>query len=247
MGIEKNFRRKTLIRAAVVDDDIAVQNTLTQYIKDYEKNNKIKFNITIFSDASQIVNQYKAVYDIIFMDIQMDEMDGLKAAKMIREMDQEVIIIFVTNMADFAIKGYTVDAQSYVVKPIMYVDFVQQLTKAVQRIEYNRNAFILVTVNNEILRLDISKIAYMESSEHKVVVHMETKELTIYSSLKKMEQQVEGYYFVRCNSGYLVSLSHVEGVERDVVIVSGDRLTMSRSKKKKFMNALADYIGGEFK
>ena len=234
-----------MIRVAIVDDDIAIQNKLKQYMKDYEKEIDEKFNITAFSDASQIVENYRQVYDIIFMDIQMEEMDGLAAAEMIRAMDQEVIIIFVTNMAGFAIKGYKVDALSYVVKPILYIDFVQQLVKAVKRLEYSRNAFMLVTVNSEITRVDISKISYMESVEHKVVIHMENEELTIYSSLKKLEQQVQGYQFARCNSGYLVSLRHVDRIDKDTVVVGGDSLLISRSKKKAFMNALAEYIGGE--
>lgn len=236
-----------MIRVAIVDDDTAIQDMLIQYIKEYEKKIDEKFNIVTFADACEIVDGYRQVYDIIFMDIQMASMDGLTGAEKIRGMDQDVIIIFVTNMAGFAIKGYKVDALSYVVKPILYIDFAQQLSKAVKRIVYNRTAFILMTVNSEILRVDISKVAYMESKEHRVIIHMEKEELIVYSSLKKLEKQVEGYHFARCNSGYLVSLSHVESVNRNSVVVDGGQLAISRSKKKTFMSALAEYIGGEYR
>lgn len=235
-----------MIRVAIVDDDSLIQNKLKQYIKEYEKNKEEKFNITLFSDALEIVTPYKKQYDIIFMDVEMEKMDGLTAAEEIRKLDAQVIIIFVTNMAGYAIKGYKVDAFSYVVKPVSYIDFGQQLDKAVSRVVYNRTAFLLVTVNSEIVRLDVSTISYMESIEHRVIIHMEHDTLAIYNTLLKLEELVKNYHFARCNSGYLVSLSHVEKIDKDIVYVGGDQLIISRSKKKSFMNALAEYIGGEY-
>ena len=235
-----------MIRIAIVDDDVLIQKHLKQYIKEYEKGMNEKFMIKSFSDASQIVEDYKMVYDIIFMDIQMEHMDGMTAAKKIRVLDKDVIIIFVTNMADFAIEGYKVDALSYVVKPILYLDFVQQLNKAIKRIEFSRKSYLLVSAKKEILRLDISKIAYLESIEHKVVIHMEDENIEIYSSLKKLEKQLQNNWFFRCNSCYLVSLRHVEGITKNNVVIGEETLPISRGKKKPFMNALAEYIGGEF-
>lgn len=235
-----------MIRVAIVDDDVTIQNKLKQYIKEYEKNKDEKFSITLFSDAADLVAPYKKQYDIIFMDIEMPRMDGVTASEEIRKHDTDVIIIFVTNMAGYAINGYKVDALSYVVKPILYIDFVQQLDKAVSRVVFNRTAFLLVTVNSEIIRLDVSKIAYMESIEHKVVIHMEHEEISLYNTLSKLENLVKDYHFARCNSGYLVSLSHVERIDKDMVYVGGDKLIISRSKRKSFMNALSEYIGGEY-
>lgn len=238
--------RVNLIRVAIVDDDLTIQNRLKQYINDYEKEKKEKFKVTTYNDAADIVEHYKGHYDIIFMDIQMEKMDGLTAAGKIREVDKKAIIIFVTNMAGYAIQGYKVDALSYVVKPIVYVDFAQQLDKALSKIALSKSAFLLVTVGSEIIRLDITKISYMESIEHKIYIHLENETIAIYNSLSKLEQLVKKYHFARCNSCFLVSLKHVERVEKDTVIVNGEALVVSRSKKKNFMNALAEYIGGDF-
>lgn len=235
-----------MIRVAIVDDDSIISNKLKEYLSEYEKTKNEKFHITMFTDGADLLKTYKKQYDIIFMDIEMPIMNGVTAAEEVRKVDTTVNIIFVTNMAGYAINGYKVDALSYVVKPVSYIDFAQQLDKAVTRVSYNRKAFLLVTIGSEIIRLDISKITYMESIEHRVAIHMEHEELIIYNSLMKLEKLVKDYHFARCNSGYLVSLSHVEYIDRDIVVVSGDKLVMSRSKKKSFMNALSEYIGGEF-
>lgn len=235
-----------MIRVALVDDDSMIRKRLAQYIYDYEKESDEKFNIRSFQDAEDIVEQYKSVYDIIFMDILMEKMDGMTAAKKIRDLDKNVIIIFVTNMESYAIQGYKVDAFSYVIKPVAFFDFVQQFDKAVKKIQKIRNAYVLVTNNSEIMRLDISKISYMESMEHKVIIHMDKEEVVVYSSLKKLEKEVEGYYFARCNNCYLVNLRHIDAIDKDTAIVGGNELVISRSKKKSFMNAFVTYIGGEF-
>ena len=237
---------ENLIRVAIVDDDQTIQSKLESYIHEFENQSKEKFKIDFYSDASDLVKNYKSQYDIIFMDIQMEKLDGLSAAEKIRETDKNTIIIFVTNMSGYAIQGYKVDALSYIVKPIVYIDFAQQLDKAVNKIISNRNAFLLVTVNNEIIRLDVTKICYMESIEHKVSIHLEDETITLYNTLTNLEKLVKSYHFERCNSCFLVSLRHVERIEKDIVKVGGDQLVISRSKKKAFMSALAEYIGGDY-
>jgi len=235
-----------LIRVAIVDDDQTIQSKLERYIHEFENQSTEKFKIDFYSDASDLVKNYKSQYDIIFMDIQMEKLDGLSAAEKIRETDKNTIIIFVTNMSGYAIQGYKVDALSYIIKPIVYIDFAQQLDKAVNKIISNRNAFLLVTVNNEIIRLDVTKICYMESIEHKVSIHLEDETITLYNTLTNLEKLVKAYHFERCNSCFLVSLRHVERIEKDIVKVGGDQLVISRSKKKAFMSALAEYIGGDY-
>ncbi len=235
-----------MIRVALVDDEPHIRKKLEHYINDYGKESNEKFCILTFEDAADLVHQYKPNVDIIFMDIMMEKMDGMTAAKKIREMDKNVIIIFVTNMENFAVQGYKVGAFSYVVKPVQAFDFEQQFDKAVKKVRQSKNAYLLVTINSEIIRLDIYKISYMESNKHQVIIHMDQEKLVVYGSLKKFEKEVEEYFFARCNNCYLVSLRHIDAIEQDTAIVGGDRLAISRSRKKSFMKAFVNYIGGEF-
>ena len=116
-----------------------------------------------FSDGSEIAEDYSGDYDIILMDIQMKFMDGISAARKIREMDQEVIIIFITNMTNYAIRGYEVDAMDYIVKPVEYFAFSHKLDRAVKRIRKKEKHYISIPMENGVRKMDIAGIYYIES------------------------------------------------------------------------------------
>ena len=122
-----------MIRLALVEDDALYRSQLREYIDKYSAASGEKFTVTEFSDGDEIALGYKAVYDIILMDIEMKFMDGMMAAEEIRKKDTEVIIIFITNSPQYAIKGYAVDALDYVLKPVSYYAFSQRLSRAIER------------------------------------------------------------------------------------------------------------------
>ena len=123
-----------MIHIAVVEDEKLFAEQILNFIRKYEKENNRQIKVTAYSDGEDIVEDYKGEYDIILMDIQMRFMDGMTAAEKIRSLDDEVIIMFITNMIQYAVRGYEVDAMDYVVKPVEYFSFSQKLDKAIARI-----------------------------------------------------------------------------------------------------------------
>lgn len=236
-----------MIRIAIVEDEIQVQQQLAGYIREFEKESGERFEVTIFSDGDEITDEYQAVYDIIFLDIQMRRVDGMQAAEQIRQLDTDVILIFITNMANYAIRGYAVDAMDFVLKPVPYFAFSQELKKAVSRLKLQTKQYLLLPVESGVIRMEAAKITYIESVSRRLVIHSIDEAYTIYGTLKEMEEKLAGQYFFRCNNCYLVNLSYVEGVKNNMVIVSGSELQISRPRKKAFMAALADYVGGVIK
>ena len=125
-----------MIRVAIVEDDAEVQGVLQEYVRRYTRQYGTEFEVSVFADGVDILEDYRAVYDIIFLDVEMKHLDGMTTAERIRQMDTEVILIFITNMAQYAIRGYSVGALDYVLKPVPYFAFSQQLLKAVaQRLQ----------------------------------------------------------------------------------------------------------------
>ncbi len=236
-----------MIRIAIVEDDPAVRDQLVGYVHRYERQYGKMFELTTFADGDEIVSDYRAVYDIILLDVQMRRMDGMAAAEAIRKVDQDVILIFITNMAQFAIRGYAVDALDYVLKPVPYFAFSRQLQKAVERLQRRQKTFLTVPVEGGLRRVDVASLYYLESEGHYVRLYTEDGELLTPGSLKAYEEKLANKPFVRCNSGYLVNLAQVLAVQQNNVQVGPYTLQISRPRKKAFLEALTDYIGGDAK
>ena len=115
-----------MINIAIVEDEKLYVSQFKEYISRYEKESGNRINVSVFPDGAEIVENYSGDFDIILMDIQMKYMDGMTAAEQIRKLDSEVIIMFITNMTQYAIRGYEVDALDYVVKPVEYFSFSQK-------------------------------------------------------------------------------------------------------------------------
>lgn len=234
-----------MIRVAVVDDEKETLNELQGLINKYSEENNVKFNISFFSDGDELVDRYtvqKEHYDIIFLDIRMPFMNGMEAAKKIRQQDKEVGIIFVTNMTQYAVQGYKVDALDYVLKPISYTSLSKCITKAIERMKKNKTKYITVPVKNGVYRIEISDIYYVESQKHVLVFHTKLGDFKTYGKMTEAEQQLSQVNFYRVNKGYLINLSQVIGImNNDVILPGGQHIPLSRTRKKSFMEALAAY------
>lgn len=233
-----------MIKIAIVEDEAAVRDQLTDYVRRYTRQYGTEFEVTSFTDGDEILENYRPAFDIIFLDVEMKRLNGMETAQRIRELDDDVLLIFITNMAQFAIRGYAVDALDYVLKPVPYFAFSQQLQKAVARLQARQKTFLTVPVEGGLRRVNVATLYYLESDGHKVRLYGEDGELTAPGTLKSFEEKLAGKPFARCNSGYLVNLAQVLGVQQNTVQVGPYELQISRPKKKAFMEALTDYIGG---
>lgn len=232
-----------MIRIAIVEDEIVYAQQLQEFLRQYESEQEENFQITVFSDGDEIVHKYKAEYDIILMDVEMQFMDGMSAAEEIRKVDTEVVIIFITNMPQYAIRGYAVDALDYVLKPVSYFAFSQRLNRAIARMKKRENKTIFVGVKGGTVRLDAADVFYIESQGHTLNFHTSSGIYEAFGTMKEQEERLEPLHFYRGNKGYLINLAHVEGVRDGYAVVRGEQLLLSRARKKEFMETLTRYWG----
>lgn len=232
-----------MIRIAIVEDEEYYVSQLTQYLDEYQKETGENFDITVYRDGDGITARYRAQFDIILMDIQMKFVNGMTAAEEIRKVDSEVVIIFITNMTQYAIRGYEVDALDYILKPVSFFAFSQKLGRAITRIRKRECKYITVQVKGGILRLSTSDIYYIESEGHSLIYHTSTGSHTVSGTMKSVEEQMAGLNFSRGNKCYLINLEHVEGVKDKCAIVRGEKLQLSRPRANSFMQELTKYWG----
>ena len=147
-----------MITIAIVEDEEAYAKQLTEYIEKYQQESGRRFRVIRFTDGDEIVEKYTGEYDIILMDIQMQFMDGMTAAEEIRKFDTKVVIMFITNMTNYAIRGYEVDAMDYVLKPVTYFSFARKLERAIGRIPQKAGRPVKVNTQEGVVRLDAGSI-----------------------------------------------------------------------------------------
>ena len=232
-----------MLRIAVVDDEREFQKQMRQYLSRYETEENQKFQVTEFLDGLDIAENYQGLWDIIFMDIKMKHMDGLAAARKIREYDSNVILIFITTMGKYAINGYEVEALDFVVKPMDYEQFRIKMRKAQNAVKKQSvKKYLMLAKDGHKERVSTDDIFYVEVKNHNL--HYVTAEQTyvVRGKLGDAEKELTGIQFARCSQSYLVNLKHVIRVEKEQIQVGADWLTLSRARKKTFLQELADYL-----
>ena len=232
-----------MIKIAIVEDEVLYADQLQEYLKKYEEEYRETFEISVFQDGDQIVHHYKAEYDVILMDVEMRFMDGMSAAEEIRKMDTEVVIIFITNMPQYAVRGYEVDALDHVLKPITYFAFAQRLNRAIERIKKRTKRVISVNIKGSQIRMPIESVYYIESQGHTLIFHGVNGEVEAPGTMKEIQEKLRDEHFFRGNKGYLINLAHVDRVVEGCAVVAGEELVLSRGRRKEFMEALAGYWG----
>lgn len=230
-----------MIRIAVVEDDELYISQLLQYLEDYQREEAEEFSIKVYRDGDGITADYKAQYDIILMDIQMKFVDGMTAAEEIRKADSEVVIIFITNMPQYAIRGYEVGALDYILKPVSYFAFCQKLKRAITRLKRTGKHYVVVPVKGGVKRVEVSDIYYIESQGHNLVYHTKDGIFLSAGTMKSAEDALREMHFSRGNKGYLINLEHVEGIKEKCAVVKGENLLLSRPRINAFMQELTKY------
>lgn len=234
-----------MIRVAIVEDEVVYARQLEQYLRRYEKERDLNFHITIFESGLSIVRDYRPEWDIIFLDIRMAQMDGMETAKRIRAQDSSVILIFITSMAQYAIRGYEVDAQDFILKPVNFSQLCVRLDKAVRLLERNTHEYLVLPFEDRKEKVAVEDILYIEVRNHNLEIVTPKRTYSLRATLQEMEGQLANSHFSRCNHCYLVNLRNVTGYLKDSVLVGGRELPVSRPKRKQFLQELSDYLGVE--
>ena len=231
-----------MLKIAVVEDEELYMEQLLGYLKRYGEERQIPINVSSFGDGEDITEDYRADFDIIFLDIRMRFMNGMDAAKKIREKDSRVVIIFITNEAGFAIKGYEVQALDYVMKPVSYETFSAKTDRARMHIEEDTVVYVTFKEGFSENRVDSREILYIESIGHQMRIRTKDGEFRTYAKMNELEEQLSGCGFFRCNKGFLVNMREVDGMIESDCLIGGEKIPVSRRRRTEFMDCLTEML-----
>lgn len=231
-----------MINIAIVEDEKNISQELKNYVKEIFEKNNFDICISCFENAKSFIDLFSSNYDLIFMDINMPIMDGMTAAREIRKTDDKVMIVFVTSLAQYAIKGYEVNAFDFILKPISYNSFSLKLRRVIDYFKKNNDSYLLVKNKITATKIKTSDIKYIEVINHSLIYHTINGNLVATGSLKKVKDELMDLPFEFCNQCYLVNLKYVEKIEDFTVYVDGTKLQISHPRHKAFLHALNNYL-----
>ncbi len=231
-----------MIYTAIVEDNKQDAERLLSFQERYGKEHKLVLQSQWFSDAEKFLETDTERFDIVFMDIELPGINGMEAAEKLRQKNPEIILIFITNLAQYVMKGYQVDALDYVLKPIQYPAFdlkfqkAQKLCKTVKSPKH-----IIVSANEGIYRMDAADVQYIEIFQHHIQYCTTKGTYNGYGSLKKIEDMLPDGYFCRCNNHTIIGIGHIKGMKNGEILVANRPFEVARTRKKELMDAVHRY------
>ena len=234
-----------MYKVVILEDDLSTAKELESFLNRYCKERGIEVTTSHFTNAFDFLEAYDFKADVVFFDIEMPGMNGVEAAKKLREKDSRVTIVFATNLAQYAIEGYGVNALDFILKPFSYPAMELKFGRIFHELTH-QHKLDTITVKNKgnVQMVAVNDIRYVEIRNHALVYHLTDGTISTWGSLNSASETLSPYHFALANACYLVNLSHVRGVSGNEVVVDEERLPISKGKRKSFLGELALYYGG---
>lgn len=231
-----------MLKVVIVEDEDDAANVLISFLERYAREKKENIMHVRYKCTTDFLSGYNGA-DIVFMDINIqNDMDGIKAARKLRQTDSVVTLIFITSFEQFAVKGYEVEAFDFIVKPVSYPDFSLRMNRVLKHVQKEKLDVLHIKNDGKVVIVSVRDIKYVEVIHHKLLFHMTGGVIESTGTLRETEGALADKFFVRCNKCYLVNLWYVRGMDGTSVNVDGEMLLVSRPRKKEFLSALNRYL-----
>ncbi len=229
-----------MIHIAICDDEKDFVASLSGLLKQYAAETGEEIKITPYYDGMELIERYDTTIDLIFLDIQMRLLNGLRAAEHIRRMDEGVGIIFLTTLTQYGLEGYKYQAANYIIKPMKYVRLKAEMDQWLKKRRPEEDPAIPVSNDTGKYKVFLRSLKYVETFNRSLLLHTESEDIICHKSMKEMEQILQDKGFVRCHTSYIVNLSYIKGVKKlEIELVTGEKIPVSQPKRKEFMEKLA--------
>ncbi len=237
------------MQIAVCDDEKVFLDLFSGYIKNCmatceEYNNEV--TIDAYSSGELLLEAYNQgqTYDIIFLDIRMDGLNGFDTAKMIRELDSRTMIVFITSLSDYIFNSFEYRPFWFLIKPVSEEKFRYVFFKALTELKHIRTReFSFFTREHGLLSLEISKICYLESVLRRIIIQTTMEQYTYYANISSEEEKLIKYDFVRIHKGYLVNMAYIQRINKNnVVLKNSVVLPLSEHRYKAVFDSFTSYL-----
>ena len=231
-------------RILIVEDTPAEADSLASCLRRYEAERGESFAVEVVPSALEFMERRPRA-DLVFMDIDMPGVNGMEAAELLRTYDEQTPLVFVTNLAQYAVRGYSVDALDFIVKPVEYPDFVLRMDRAMRAMARNAKSTISIPTASGLRVVGLGDIEYVDILRHDLYYHLagEAEPIRVRGSIRAAAEEL-GDGFVKVSASCLANMAQVRLVRQgSVVMAGGDELFFSRGCRKAALETLANYVG----
>ncbi|BDC03366.1 TPA: LytR/AlgR family response regulator transcription factor [Clostridium perfringens] len=225
----------------ICDDEFLHRLILKEFLITILNEEFLEYDLIEYSSGKDLINNYNKA-DLLFLDIQMNELSGMDVARKIRELDNNVEIIFTTAIEKYVFEAYEVRAYRYLLKPIEYEKLKRQVKLCIS--DYLiKNSIISIDTNKVTIKIPIGEILYAEVMKKEVTIHTESKIYTIEISMKRVEKKLLNYGFFRCHHSYLVNLNKISEIRNKTIFINDNEIPISRTRYKSLKIKLVNLLG----
>ena len=234
-----------MYRALIVEDDACAADVLRSHLARFAAEKGTGFSIEILGSALELLEGNHPA-DVIFRDIGLPGINGMEAAEIIRQKDQVTPLVFVTDLAQYAVRGYQVDAVDFMVKPIAYEDFSLRMGRVIRVMARNDSEAVSLSTASGLRMVPAKGIVFVEILKHDLYWHIagEAEPLRMRGSIKETAELLGEERFCRISASHIANMGQVKRVRANELTMSdGSELSISRSRKAQVLEALARYAG----
>ena len=236
-----------MIRIAIVDDEKLIR----EQIKTMIKNKQVECLIDTYSAGEELLRTDKC-YDMVFLDIQMEGINGIETARVLRQKTEDAVLIFITGVKEYVFDAFDVAAFHYLIKPIDEQKFADVFKRAVLEVgkkKQKTNGQLFVKTRYRNVTLEQNDVLYIESRGKKVEIHTKTDVIDAYAGIGELEKQLKQNFY-RCHRGYLVNLAFIMEYSNDsITLNNGECIILAKEKYGEFVKVYMRYLkngGGIF-
>jgi len=233
----------SMVYIAVCEDEQEHQEKISRFVKKYEAINCCNFEISFFSTAADFWEHYQpGSFNIVFLDIYLKEDNGIEIGKKLRHLGEDCQLVFITSSRDFAIEGFELKAQHYIIKPIVEEKIVEALNRCLAMLAEDMKA-IQIPIGKLEVALRLKDIIYVEVFNKVSVIHTINEEIKTYLPLSQLENLLGGAPFLRCHRCSIINMNFVEDyTTADFIMKNGDTVGIPRSNSVAVRQQYLDYV-----
>lgn len=236
-----------MLNVALVEDSHEDEELFQTAFTTFVQENQLSAQLHVFETGHEFLSCPGGKYDLIFMDIELPDMNGIDVSRELRKKDARAVLVFLTKMGQFAINGYEVDAIDYILKPLDLGIFNLKMKKFIRHALQSQRSDIAISFYGSSRIIRSEDIVYIEVLKHDITYHTIVGNFSQRRTLKEAEAQLRNCFFVRLSNCYLVNLRHVARIDKyELTLDNGDILQISRSRRKEFCDAFNRFLGGSW-